>query len=290
MKPFKEVINYSADNSFIIRYNEFEHFSFPYHFHNEYEIIYVIESTGKRVVGDVEENFGPEDLVFFGSTLPHYYLNDKQYYTGNPDLKLKAYIIQFSSNYFSEDQLKRPEFSAIQRLLTNSCRGLKFPESTRKAVASMIQKIYEDNGLNRYLLLIELLNFLGQADFSSIASAGYSKNTNYNIDDRLIKVYEFSTQNYNKKISLHEVASVAGMNPTAFCRYFHGKAGKNFAEFVNDLRIKEACNLLRNGNKTIVFICFETGFNNVSNFNRQFKAKIGKSPSAYRKFALSQIS
>jgi AraC-like DNA-binding protein len=288
MKPFKEVINYHIGNSFIIRHNDFEHFSVPYHYHGEYELVYIISSTGKKFVGDVIEDFGPRDLVFLGSTLPHFYLNDKQYYTGNPELRVKAYILQFPANYFSDDQLSRPEFAPIYRLLANSSRGLKFPESIKDKVASLLEKMYQENGLVRYFTLIELLNLLGQSDFTLIASPGYSKQSNYNFNNRLVKVYEYSIQNYNKKISLNEVASVAGMNPAAFCRYFRSKMRKTYAEFINELRINNACNLLRNSNETIAFVCFETGFNNLSNFNRQFKGIIGKSPSAYRKFLSTQ--
>jgi AraC-like DNA-binding protein len=288
MKPFKEVIHYPADNSFVLRYNDFAHFSVPYHFHNEYEMVYIVRSIGKRFVGDVVENFEPGDLAFYGSTLPHFYHNDKQYYSGNPDLKANAFILQFPVDYFSKDQLGRPEFTAILRLLTNSSRGLKFPAHTKEQVASMLQKMYTEKGLKRYLLLIEMLNFLGQTDFSPIASPGYSNTINSNIEDRMVKIYEFSMLNYNRKIPLNKVASVAGMNPTAFCRYFREKTGKTFAEFINELRISYACKLLRNGNQTIAFVCFETGFNNLSNFNRQFKAKIGKSPSVYRKFVSYQ--
>jgi AraC-like DNA-binding protein len=138
-------------------------------------------------------------------------------------------------------------------------------------------------------LLLELLNFLGRADFSPIASPSYANAINNNMDDRIIKIFEFSTQNYNRKISIQEVASVAGMNTTAFCRYFRKKTGKTFAEIINELRISYACKLLRHDNRTIEFVCFETGFNNLSNFNRQFKAKMGKSPSEYRKFVSNQI-
>lgn len=284
MKPFKEVVNYIAGNSFIIKYNDFEHFSVPYHYHNEFEIAFILKSTGKKFVGDIVEDFGPGDLVFFGSTLPHFFLNDKQYYSGNPDLRVNAYILQFPADYFSDSQLKRPEFASISRLLANSSRGLKFPESIKDQAGAYIKKMYQENGLVRYFTLIELLNLLGQSDFTPIASHGYSKNAYYNFDDRLVKVYEFSTQNFNKKISLRDVASVAGMNSAAFCRYFRSKMRKTYAEFINELRINNACNLLRNSNETIAFVCFETGFNNLSNFNRQFKVIIGKSPSEYRKF------
>jgi len=122
MKPFKEVINYLAGNSFVIKYNDFEHFSVPYHYHNEFELAYILRSTGKKFVGDVIEDFGPGDLVFLGSTLPHFFLNDKQYYSGNKELRVNAYILQFPADYFSDNQLIRPEFASISRLLANSSR------------------------------------------------------------------------------------------------------------------------------------------------------------------------
>lgn len=288
MKPFKEEINYRADTSFIIKYNDFEHFSVPYHYHYEYELAYIVRSTGKKFVGDVIEDFEPGDIVFFGSTLPHFFLNDKQYYTGDPTLRVNAYILQFPADYFSDKQLNRPEFASILRLLSNSSRGLRFPKETKIKAASLIKKMYQEQGLIRYFTLIELLNLLGNSDFTPIASPGYSKYSKYNFNNRLVKVYEYSIQNYNKKISLDEIASIAGMNSTAFCRYFREKMRKTYAEFINELRINNACNMLRNTNETIAYICYETGFNNLSNFNRQFKEIIGKSPSAYRKLLSSQ--
>lgn len=288
MKPFKEVINYHAGNSFVIKYNDFEHFSVPYHYHGEYELAYIITSTGKKFIGDVIDDFEPEDMVFLGSTLPHFFMNDKQYYAGDPELRVHAYILQFPADYFSDKQLNRPEFASIYHLLANSSRGLKFPEKTKDRAAVLIKKMYQEQGLIRYFTLIELLNLLGQSDFTPIASQGYSKYANYDFNNRLVKVYEYSIQNYNKKISLNEVASVAGMNPAAFCRYFRSKMRKTYAEFINELRINNACNMLRNSNETIAYVCYETGFNNLSNFNRQFKEIIGKSPSAYRKFLSNQ--
>jgi AraC-like DNA-binding protein len=214
--------------------------------------------------------------------------SDEQYYAENPDLKVHAFILQFPVDYFSEKQLRSPEFFGVYRLLSNSSRGLRFPIHTKEPVVRMLEKMYAENGLKRYILLIELLNFLGQTDFAPIASPSYAYAVNNNIDDRMVKIYEFSTQSYNRKISILEVASVAGMNTTAFCRYFRKKTGKTFAEFINELRISYACKLLRHGNQTVEFVCFESGFNNISNFNRQFKSEIGKSPSAYRKFFNNQ--
>jgi len=285
MKPFKEVINYPTENSFVLKYNNYSHFIFPWHFHNEYEMVYIIHGTGKRFTGDVVDSFGPGDFAFFGSTLPHFYHNEKIYYSGDSDLKVNNFVLQFPSDYFNENQLQRPEFKAIRRLLMNSSRGLKFTQQTNEEAAGLLHKMYEEKGLKRYLLLVELLNHLGHADFSPIATPGYTNMLNTHIEDRMIKIYEFSTRNYNRKITLDEASNVAGMNSTAFCRYFKEKEGKTYTEFINDLRINYACKLLRHGNQTVAFVCNESGFNNLSNFNRQFKAKIGKSPSEYREFA-----
>jgi AraC-like DNA-binding protein len=289
MKPFKEEINYPTENSFVLRYTNFDHFTVPWHFHNEFEMAFIVNSTGKRFVGDTIENFGPGDFAFYGSTLPHFHHSDEQYYFGDPRLRVNAYILQFPVDYFTENQLRCPEFSGIQRLLSNSSRGLKFPDHTREPVAKMLHEMYAQKGLKRYLNLIELLNYLGYTDFSPIASRSFANTITTEVDNRMAKVYEFSTQSYNRKISINEVASVAGMNTAAFCRYFRKKTGKTFAEFVNELRISYACKLLRHGgNRTVEFICFEAGFNNLSNFNRQFKARVGKSPSEYRKLINNQ--
>lgn len=175
-------------------------------------------------------------------------------------------------------------------------------EQSEEIVQEMFVKLWEkravlniETSVKHYLFrsvrnhcLNQILNLLGQSDFTPIASQGYSKYANYDFNNRLVKVYEYSIQNYNKKISLDEVASVAGMNPAAFCRYFKSKMRKTYAEFINELRINNACNLLRNSNETIAYVCYEAGFNNLSNFNRQFKEIIGKSPSDYRKFSSSQ--
>lgn len=289
MKLFNEKINYPTENSFILRFNNDPHFTVPWHFHHEFEMAYIVDSTGKRFVGDTIENFEPGDFAFYGSTLPHFHHSDEQYYSGNPNLKVNTFILQFPFDYFSENQLNSPEFSGILRLFSNSSRGLKFPEHTKQPVGAILKSMYSEKGLKRYIMLIELLNYLGQSDFSPIASSGYTNTIPSLIDDRMAKIYEFSTQSYNRKISINEIAAIAGMNAAAFCRYFKKKTGKTFAEFIIELRICYACKLLRHGNRTIEFICFETGFNNISNFNRQFKALVGKSPSEYRKFIITPI-
>jgi len=288
MIPFQEKINYPSENSFVLRYNDFSHFTVPWHFHNEFEMAFIVESTGKRFVGDSIENFGPGDFAFYGSTLPHLHHSDQQYYTLKPELRVKAFILQFPYDYFSNNQLLSPEYYCISRLLNSSSRGLKFPAESKLVVEKMLFDMHAEKGFKRYILLIELLNYLGGTKFSPIASPAYTNSKDQNIDVRMSEIYDFTTQNYNRKISLPEIASIVSMNSAAFCRYFKKKTGKTFADYTNDLRISYASKLLRHSNNTIEFVCYETGFNNISNFNRQFKLRTGKSPSEYRKTSTSE--
>lgn len=283
MKPFKEVINYPIDNSFLIKYDDLPHFRFPLHFHEEYEIVYVIKSFGKKFVGDSVEEFAPSDLSMYGSNLPHFYMSDPTYYNENPNLRVNTIVIQFPKSYFPESQLQRTEFASVQKLLKSASAGLVFTAESAVRGGRMLQEILKTSGMERHLLFVKLIDYLGNCKAQTIASPDYTNEMKDQREPRMAKIYKFTTRNYNRKIELEEVASVAGMSIAAFCRYFKQKSGKTFSQFVNEQRISYACKLLKHGNRTIADICDEAGFNNLSNFNRQFKNVIGKSPSEYRK-------
>ena len=283
MKPFKEVINYPVDNSFLIKYENFPHFRFPLHFHDEYEIVYIIKSFGKKFVGDSVEEFFAGDLSIFGSNLPHFYMSDQAFYRGDPNLSVNAIVVQFPKTYFPDSQLQWTEFGSVKKLLRSVSSGLTFSAESGAIGGKILQKMYQTSGIKRHLLFVKLIDYLGSSPSRNIAPSDYTNAMCDQGDARMAKIYKFATKNYNRKIALEEVASVAGMNVTAFCRYFRQKSGNTFAQFVNEQRISYACKFLKHGNQTIADICDEAGFNNVSNFNRQFKNIIGKSPSGYRK-------
>lgn len=282
MKPFKEVINYPVDNSFLVKYENFPHFRFPFHFHEEYEIVYIIKSFGKKFVGDSVEEFAPGDLSVYGSNLPHFYMSDPSFYNGDPNLKVNAIVIQFPIHYFPELQLQRTEFTSVKKLLKSASSGLFFSGESALKAGKILEEILQTSGMERHLLFVKLIDYLGNSHSRIIASPDYANEIKDQREPRMAKIYRFTTRNYNRKIGLDEVASVAGMNVTAFCRYFRQKSGKTFSQFVNEQRISYACKFLKHGNRTIADICDEAGFNNLSNFNRQFKNIIGMSPSEYR--------
>lgn len=282
MKPFKEVINYPIDNSFLIKYENFPHFRFPMHFHEECEIVYIIRSFGKKFVGDSVEEFAPGDLSVYGSNLPHFYMSDPTFYKGDPKLWVNAIVIQFPISYFPESQLQWTEFDSVKKLLKSASSGLSFSAESAPKGGEILEEILLTSGMERHLLFVKLIDYLGNSSSRTIASPDYTNEMKDQREPRMAKIYKFTTRNYNRKIALEEVASVAGMNVAAFCRFFRQKSGKTFSQFVNEQRISYACKFLMHGNRTIADICDEAGFNNVSNFNRQFKNIIGKSPSAYR--------
>ncbi len=282
MRLFEEVINYPAESSFLIKTDDFPHFTVPWHFHNEFEIVYIIKSFGKKFVGDTIEPFGPGDLSIYGSKLPHFYLNDQAFYRGDPNFRVNAIVVQFPASYFPQQQLQQPEFGSVKKLLTNSSSGLTFSIESSFVAGEILHNMVNAKGMERHLLFVKLIDFLGNSESRSITTSGYINAIDDHGEPRMAKIYKFTTRHYNRKITIGEVAEVAGLNSTAFCRYFRQKTGKTFASFVNELRISYACKFLRHGNQTIAYISDEAGFNNLSNFNRQFKRFIGKSPSEYR--------
>lgn len=284
MKPFHAVIDYPVDNSFIIKYDNFPHFNVPLHFHSEYEIVYIIKSFGKKYVGDIVETFGPGDLSFYCNNLHHFYLNDEIFYKNDPDYYVNAIVVLFPSDFFSVTQLQQPEFSHIRKLLNNSFRGLRFPEKIAAKTGELLKEMLKTTGMERYLLFLRLLNYLGSSDSKPMASLGYSSTIEDFGEHRMEKIYKFCRHNFTRKLTLKEVSSLAAMNPTAFCRYFQQNTGKTFVRFINELRVSFSCDMLKRGNQTIAFISVKSGFNNLSNFNRIFRDIVGKSPSEYRNF------
>lgn len=282
MRAFKEIINYPAGNSFLIKHDDFAHFTVPWHFHDEFEIVFIINSFGKKFVGDSVEDFAPGDLSVYGSKLPHFYMNDRAFYRGNLNLKVNAIVLLFPASYFTPLQLQRPEFVSVRKILNSASSGLTFSADQAKNGGEILQEMFLTSGMERYLLFVKLIDYLGKSDSQIIATPGYSNAMDDMGEPRMSKIYKFITKYYNRKITIEEVASVAAMNPSSFCRYFRQKTGKTFAQFVNELRISYACKFLRHGNQTVACISDESGFINLSNFNRQFKSFIGKSPSEYR--------
>ncbi len=282
MKLMHEKIDFPGLSPVKVKVREMPYFTYPWHFHDEFEILYVIDGFGTRFIADNIEPFQSGDLVLIGSNVPHFWRSDDVYMKSEGKLNVKYIVIQFPSDFLKEEIKNYPEYHLIGDLLNKSARGLKFSQEFSNQAAGKIKKIAKNTGFKRIVLLQELLQNLAKStDFKLLAGEFYKAELHDFTSDRLTKVMLFLNTNYQKKIELDKVADIANLHPSAFCRYFKGKTGKSLSEYVNDMRIGYACRLIIEGKMSISQIGFESGFNNISNFNRTFKKNTGFTPSDY---------
>ncbi len=279
-----EQIDFPGRAAVKVKWRKMPHFTFPWHFHNEYEILFVIDGNGTSFVADNIEEFSSGDLVLLGSNLPHFWKSDESFYTDENSKIVNYIVVQFSSEFFKEVISEYPEFHLIKELLERSSRGIRFSSDFAKKFGKKLIELSKTRGFERTLLLLELLQLLAKTDqYKLLAGELYQTEHHDFTTDRLVKVMHYINTKYLEKIELEKVSEVANLHPSAFCRFFKEKSGKSLSEFVNDMRISYACRLIIEAKMSISQICFESGFNNLSNFNRTFKKHTGFTPSNYFK-------
>ena len=282
VKPFFQKLDSLPSQSVIFFDEEKPHFTVPWHFHPEIEILFVVKSSGTSYVGDGIRHFSDGEISIIGENVPHWWKSDKKYFAGKASTGMKALIIQFNKEIFNTNFINLPEMSAIKELLDKSQRGIQYTGKSRKIFGEQIVKIFQLNGINRITELILLLDMMANTkEYKYHSSLGYSKSINTFDFYRFNKIHEHIILNLTKPIKLEEVAGIANICPTAFCRYFKKHTGKTFSSFLNEIRIGHACRLLLSDNISISAASVESGFNNLSHFNDQFKRVMKITPSAY---------
>lgn len=258
-------------------------FTAPFHFHPELELVYVKESFGKRIIGDVIEPFEAGDMVFVGSNLPHVWLNDELFYKGFPHLKANAIVLYFNSAVFDAAFYKMSESGHINDFFKRAVRGIRVEGDTKNMVAQKLEALLQKKDFDRTLGLLEILNLLSTTEqISYIASAGYSQLQSSSETDRLAEVYKFVQNHYSEEITLATISGVANLTPQSFCRLFKKRTNKHFVEYLKEVRISKACRYLLDTEWSVSEIAYNCGFKTVSNFNKLFKEITGASPKEYR--------
>lgn len=254
----------------------------PWHFHPETEIIYVEKSTGSRFVGDHSESFGAGDIGLIGPNLPHVWKSDPIYHKNIPGLMVRVLVVHFNDEIFKSPLAKLPEMQGISQLLHESQFGIKFIGSARAHIEVQMKAIIRTSGIQKLTKLIEMLDFMSKTEEKKLlASTGYSKIRKSDDFDRFDKAHRYMIENFQQNISLEDVSGIVSMTPTSFCRYFKKHTKKSFLSVLHEIRIGHACKLLIENKLNISGISYECGFNNLSNFNEQFKKIKGISPSQY---------
>jgi len=255
-----------------------------WHYHSEYELIYISSSFGIRFVGDNVSPFNPGDLVLVGSYLPHLWRNDIIYY-GQEDeetRQVETIVTKFTKDFIGEDTFDNPEFSEIAKLLNESKYGISFGNKISQRLKGDLLELPK---LTRPEQSIQLLNVLYQlskisdkTNLSSTDMRQYTAEHSHRIDG----VIKYISDNYSKTITLNDVAGVACMTTNSFCRFFKKMTNKSFTQFLNEVRIRNASRLLVQENVSVSSVCYAVGYNSITNFNKQFKQIMGTTPKSYR--------
>ncbi len=287
MKASLEHLDPQENTSFQLKEVIQNRFDAPYHYHPAFELTLIISGEGKRFVGNHITDFHPGDLVLLGSNLPHCWQNHRQDWLRETEdaQQAQALVIHFTHDFLGADFFNKPECRAIKQLLEKSRGGFAIQGPTQDRVVREMLALKE---LNPFARLMSLLNILHLISTSGADTQAIDTNeVNYQLSstdlDRINRIYAYVIANYTQEVHLDEVAHLANMTETAFCRYFKKVTKKTFVSLVTEFRIKHACELLRSSNKPMVEICFESGFGNLSHFNKQFKQYMNETPLQYRK-------
>ena len=275
----------SKTESFKVLLDEGAYFFTPFHFHRECQLTLILEGNGTRFIGDSVARFGAGDLVLIGSGLPHVFRNDPHYYQPNAGLQAKAISIFFIPEFLGEEFWSHPENRFLSAWLQTSNRGVVFHGETRRRAAEEMKRIEGMKpGFPRLLALLDLLYRLFRSEEHQYLSEDSSGKPTFRLSDshKLHKVFEYVMNHFREEVRLDEVASLASMSTPAFSRYFRRQTRKTFTEFLLDIRMAEASKLLLETDASIGEIAFRCGFQNLSNFNRRFKAVKKSTPRDFR--------
>jgi AraC-like DNA-binding protein len=284
MDEFYEKLTTDSKYGINILNTDCPYLDIPFHFHPETEIMYMEKGSGTRFVGDHSEAFTEGDIGLIGPNLPHVWRSDTVYRENIPGLTAHVQVVHFHDAVLKGPLADLPEMKAINRLLSESQYGIKFFGSVRENLENMMKEMVKTTGIDKLLQLVKMLDFMAKTEEKQLlASAGYSKIMKSADFDRFDKAHRFMIDNFQSNIKLETVSSMVGMTPTSFCRYFKKRTKKSFHTVLNEIRVGHACKLLIEGKMNISGIGYESGFNNISNFNEQFKKIKGISPSQYLK-------
>ena len=277
---YKETLGPS--HSFLFKTEEQPYFYDRYHHHPEYEFTFVEKGRGTRFVGDHIGHFEDGDLVLLGPNLSHMWKCDPRYYHHHRQEACKSHVIHFPKQLMQNLLQSIPEMEPVRIMLDQSKRGLKIEGPIETQLKECFKQLQGQNGSESFLSLLEILHLAASSTSNQVLSHSYvSEERKEKSSERLNAIYNYMLSAMDKKISLPEIAAVANMSPTAFCRFFKQKTGKSFTHLLNEIRVNYACRLLTEGHEKIAQIALSSGFVNLSHFNSQFKSITGTTPKQF---------
>lgn len=281
---FTEICQLSDKDCFHIVERHKTEFDYPLHKHKEFELNFVEHASGvRRIVGDSVEEIGEYDLVLVGGGGLEHVWEQGSCTSKN----IREITIQFSPDLFEGEMLSKNQFASIRKMLDDAQYGISFPMETIMKVYHVLDKLaLETTEDERFLQFLKFLYILYELSVSEgakvLASNSSAKHAGREESRRIQKVKQFIDEHYTEDLGLSQIADLAGMSPVAFSRFFRQRTGGTLTDYIVDIRLGHAARLLVDTDKNVSEICYECGFNNLSNFNRAFKSKRGSSPREFR--------
>lgn len=276
-----EITPLSDKDCFYIADRRKSEFTYPLHSHSEFEINYIENAQGvRRIVGDSVEIIGKYDLTLIaGEELEHVW--EQHECTSK---QIREITIQFSKDLFFGNLIHKNQFDSIRKMLNEAQKGINFPMETIMKVYPMIDTLSaEKSGFHAVVKLLTMLYELSLCDnYRTLASTSFAHIDENSDSRRVRKIYEYINHHYKEEIRLEDLANIIGMTPVALSRFFKLRTGKTVSDYIIDIRLGHASRLLVDTTNTIAEICYDCGFNNLSNFNRIFKKRKDCSPKEFR--------
>ena len=277
--PFQ--IPKNTEEAFRVQVDDLPHLYNHLHQHPEIQLTLIKESNGTLVAGDYVGPFHSGDVFVIGGNQPHVFRNDEKFFKKRS--QAIAITIFFDETTFGQNFWLLEEMKSLQQFLKNSSGGFRITGRKKKLLAEKLLSIVNAKGIDRLIIFLEILKLLtSRKEMHSLATPVIQRNIKSYDGSRLNKVIEFTFKEFQRPITLKEVSGLANLTPEAFCKYFKTRTRKTYINFLNEIRVNHACRLLTE-DKSISAICYDSGFMNLSNFNRIFKKIKHVSPGEWRK-------
>ena len=275
MRPVIQKLPLENDTSFLARTYRTPNFEVPWHQHTECELILFTEGSGLSFVGNYVDEFKIGDIFFIGANVPH------TFQKRDNDLIASAVVVQFRKDFLGREFMTLPESQPLQKLFDFSVQGMKIKGQPKIKLKVLIKELEYLKGLPRIIHLCNCLQILLHCECITLSTPEIKLLDCHN-KERIETIFRYTTDSFQKKISLSHIAQIADLSVPAFCTYFKKCTKKTYIDFLNEIRIGFACKLLLGTNRTVLDICYESGYNTLANFNKQFLKIKGITPSKYR--------
>lgn len=277
MKPLIQKLPLSEHSSFVADTFRTPCFETPWHYHEEYELVLILEGRGKRFVGNHVSDYQEGDLDFLGANLPHWYRKEDARAVG------ASLVIHFREAFLGPGFGSIPEMARIGLLFGKARMGLHLKGPLRERVGAKMHELLELRGMERLICLLTILTLLADATQYDLLSSPELGTLNVKDSDRINKVFDYVMEHFKEDIRIGQVADIASMSESGFSRYFKNRTKKNFSHFVNEIRIGYACKRLMESDLSVSQVCFESGFNNLTHFNKQFREIVKCTPYQFQR-------